>query len=126
MLVIPANDRERAIAPTAKTPSIPPLSNADLATLPARLPAWAVKSVDGIDRLERAFGFPNFRAGVDFTNRLGELAETSNHHPAILTEVDQVTVNWWTFTTGGITHFDVTMAEKTDRLYESMTASEAK
>jgi len=124
MLVTPANDRERAVAQAVKQQTIPPLSDAGMALLPARLPKWTVKSVDGIDRLERTFALPNFRAGVDFTNRLGDLAEASNHHPAILNEAGQVTVNWWTFSTGGITHFDVTMAEKTDRLYESMTTGE--
>ena len=119
----PANDRERTVVTQA---SIPPLDNAGMASLPARLPRWTVKSVDGIDRLERVFVFPDFRAGADFTNRLGDLAEASNHHPAILTEVGQVTVNWWTFSTGGVTYIDVTMAEKTDRLYESMTASETR
>lgn len=108
----------------AKRPSIPPLDRAELASLPRRLPTWTVKSVDGVDRLERVFRFAGYRAGIAFTNRLSDLAEAANHHPAILTEVGQVTVSWWTFSTGGITHFDVTMAEKTDRLYKSMISGE--
>ena len=103
---------------------IPSLTASEMASLAERLPGWTVKSVDGIDRLERAFVFASYGQAVAFANRLGDLADASNHHPTILNEVNRITVNWWTFTTRGLTHFDVTMAEKTDRLYDAMIASE--
>jgi 4a-hydroxytetrahydrobiopterin dehydratase len=103
---------------------IPSLTAPELASLAARLPNWTVISVDGIDRLERAFVFVSYGQAVAFAKRLGDLADASNHHPTILNEVNCITVNWWTFATRGLTHFDVTMAEKTDRLYDAMIASE--
>jgi len=103
---------------------IPSLTASEMASLAARLPGWTVISVDGIDRLERAFVFASYGQAVAFANRLGDLADASNHHPTILNEVNRITVNWWTFATRGLTHFDVTMAEKTGRLYDAMIASE--
>jgi 4a-hydroxytetrahydrobiopterin dehydratase len=113
-------DQNQAIA----WQSIPSLTASEMASLAARLPSWTVISVDGIDRLERVFVFASYGQAVAFANRLGDLADASNHHPTILNEVNRITVNWWTFATRGLTHFDVTMAEKTDRLYVAMFASE--
>ena len=39
--------------------------------------------VIGEHHLEREFKFQDFRAALDFTNRVGELAEQQNHHPDI-------------------------------------------
>ena len=33
--------------------------------------------------LERSFRFPDFRSALDFTNRIGRLAEEQQHHPDI-------------------------------------------
>jgi 4a-hydroxytetrahydrobiopterin dehydratase len=124
MLVPSTDDRNRAQARAMTKQPIPSLTASEMASLAERLPGWTVISVDGIDRLERAFVFASYGHAVAFANRLGDLADASNHHPTILNEVDRITVNWWTFTTRSLTHFDVTMAEKTDRLYEAMISSE--
>ena len=124
MLVPSTDDRDRDQARAISRQLIPSLTASDMASLTERLPGWTVVSVDGIDRLERAFVFASYGQAVTFANRLGDLADASNHHPTILNEVDRITVNWWTFTTRSLTQFDVTMAEKTDRLYEAMIASE--
>jgi len=124
MLVPSTDDRNREQLRAITRQPIPILTTAEMASLAERLPGWTVKSVDGIDRLERAFVFANYRQAVAFANRLGDLANASNHHPTVLNEVDRITVNWWTFATRSLTYFDVTMAEKTDRLYEAMMSSE--
>lgn len=118
------DDRKREQTRSITQESIPSLTSSEMEMLTNRLPGWFVKSVDGINRLERVFVFANYRQGLDFTNRLSDIADASNHHPTILNEGDRITVNWWTFTTQSVTHLDVTMSEKTDRLYESMNASE--
>jgi 4a-hydroxytetrahydrobiopterin dehydratase len=124
MLVPSTDDRHHDQRHATPRPVIPSLTASDMASLTERLPGWTVKSVDGIDRLERAFVFASYGQVVAFAKRLSDLADASNHHPTILNEVDRITVNWWTFTTRSLTHLDVTMAEKTDRLYEAMIASE--
>ncbi|HSE95394.1 MAG TPA: 4a-hydroxytetrahydrobiopterin dehydratase, partial [Methylomirabilota bacterium] len=60
--------------------------------------------------------FPTFVAALDFTNRVGALAEAEGHHPALLTEWGRVTVSWWTHAIRGLHRNDFVMAAKTDRL----------
>ena len=81
-----------------------------------QVPEWRVATRDGIERLERVFKFANFAAALDFTNRVGALAEAEDHHPAILTEWGRVTVGWWTHVVGGLHRNDFVMAAQTDRV----------
>jgi 4a-hydroxytetrahydrobiopterin dehydratase len=74
----------------------------------------------GIQRPERVFRFPNSAEALTFTIRLGELAESENHHPAILTEWGSVTATWWTHSIQGLHRNDFTMAAKTDAVFDAM------
>ncbi|WP_442962493.1 4a-hydroxytetrahydrobiopterin dehydratase [Pseudomonas sp.] len=91
--------------------------------LSGQLPGWEPQLVDAIPRLRKVYSFGDFAAALAFTNRVGELAERENHHPALLTEWGKVTVSWWTHTIGGIHRNDVIMAARTDRLYQDGQAS---
>ena len=62
--------------------------------------------------LEREFRFADFRAAMDFVNRVAELAESENHHPDIAISYNKVTLRWWTHTAGGITDRDRELAER--------------
>ena len=46
----------------------------------------------GSKKLERAFTFRDFAQALAFSNKVGEMAESEGHHPAILTEWGKVTV----------------------------------
>lgn len=81
------------------------------------LPEWLVAERDGIKRLERLFAFPDFRSALEFSVRVGEIAEAEGHHPSLLTEWGKVTVTWWTHAIGGLHRNDFIMAAKTDTLY---------
>ena len=70
----------------------PRVSDADLKTLMPKIPDWGIVVVDDIMRLTREFGFKNFVQAMDFSNRVGDIAEAAGHHPAILTEWGKVTV----------------------------------
>ena len=61
-----------------------------------------------------------------FTNKVGELAEAEDHHPAILTEWGLVTVTWWTHKVKGLHRNDLIMASKTDAAYKGMSTREKK
>ena len=74
----------------------PPATEAEIAEYSEQIPEWAIVERDGIPTLERVFPFRNFAAALEFTNRVGELAEQQGHHPALLTEWGRVTVTWWT------------------------------
>jgi len=66
--------------------------------------------------LEREFRFADFRAAMDFVNRVAEVAEAENHHPDIAIRYNHVTLRWWTHTAGGITDRDRELAGRTGGL----------
>jgi 4a-hydroxytetrahydrobiopterin dehydratase len=72
--------------------------------------------VDGA--FERTFSFANFREALDFVNRVGELAESENHHPDIQLGYGRVTLRWWTHTAGGVTERDAELAQRSAALVE--------
>ena len=85
-----------------------------------QLPEWHIKQVHEIDRLERTFYFHDFKEALAFTQKLGDLAEQENHHPAILTEWGRVTVTWWTHKIKGLHINDFVMAMQTDKLIQGV------
>lgn len=95
----------------------PKVSETELAELMLELPEWRVEERNNEKQLERVFKFKNFAKALAFTNDVGELAESENHHPAILTEWGRVTVTWWTHKIGGLHKNDFIMAARTDQLY---------
>ena len=68
------------------------------------------------DALEREFRFADFRAAIDFVNRVAEVAEEANHHPDIAISYNKVTLRWWTHTAGGVTDRDRELAERSGGL----------
>ena len=55
---------------------------------------------------------------LEFTKKVGALAEEEGHHPAPLTEWGSTTVTWWTHKITGLHRNDFIMAAKTDELYQ--------
>ena len=89
----------------------------ELAEYQPQVPEWQIIDRNGMDSLERVFKFKNFVQALEFTNKVGELAEAEDHHPALLTEWGRVTVTWWTHKIGGLHRNDFITAAKTDLLY---------
>lgn len=96
----------------------PRISDADLKNLMPRIPDWSIVVVDKIMRLSREFSFKNFEQAMDFSNRVGDIAEAEGHHPAILTEWGKVTVTWWTHKIKGLHKNDLIMAARSDQLLQ--------
>jgi 4a-hydroxytetrahydrobiopterin dehydratase len=94
----------------------PRLTETEIAALRPEVPEWTVLEREGIPRLERAFRVRDFAAALALTNRIGALAETEGHHPAVLTEWGRVTVSWWTHKIRGLHRNDFVMAARTDQL----------
>jgi 4a-hydroxytetrahydrobiopterin dehydratase len=109
-------EQMRCEACRADSPRVTPQ---EVAELRPQVPDWDIVEKDGIQRLERVFRFPNFVRALEFTRRVGELAEQEGHHPAILTEWGRVTVSWWTHKIGGLHRNDFIMAARTDALLRS-------
>jgi 4a-hydroxytetrahydrobiopterin dehydratase len=74
--------------------------------------------LDGIKRLRRVFPVDDFAQALEFTKKVGQLAEEEGHHPALLTEWGRTTVTWWTHKIKGLHRNDFVMAAKTDELYQ--------
>lgn len=95
----------------------PPLKSSEIQAYLPQIPDWEVIEVDGVKHLTRQYKFKNFVAALDFTNKVGELAEQEDHHPAILTEWGRVVVTWWTHAVNGLHLNDFISAAKTDQIF---------
>lgn len=95
----------------------PTVTDQEVAELKPQVPDWEIIEVDGERRLRRRFSFRDFAGALDFTSRVGAIAEEEGHHPALLTEWGSVTVSWWTHKIGGLHRNDFIMAAKTDALF---------
>lgn len=94
----------------------PVVTEEEMQEFKPQIPEWKIVERDGIPRLERTFKFDGFAPALEFTNRVGALAEKEGHHPAILTEWGKVKVSWWTHKIRNLHRNDFIMAKKTDEL----------
>ena len=95
----------------------PRISDDELHRLMCAIPDWEIIVVDGIMQLTRGFSFGDFAQAMAFSNRVGDLAEAVDHHPAILTEWGRVNVTWWSHKIRGLHKNDLIMAARTDKAY---------
>jgi len=95
----------------------PALTEAEINDLKPDVPDWEIMELDGIQRLRRVYKLKDFVSALDFTNKIGVIAEEEDHHPLIITEWGRVTVQWWTHVVKGLHNNDFIMAAKTDRLF---------
>ena len=81
----------------------------------ARLDGWKLTH-DG-QRIRRDWTVENFLAGMDFFNRVAELAEAEGHHPDVHLEgYRNAWIEMWTHAIGGLSENDFILAAKIDRL----------
>ena len=93
---------------------VPALKGTELARLARELDGgWRLVQEH---HLEKEYKFKNFREALDFTNRVGELAEAQGHHPDIYLSWGKVKLTIWTHKVDGLTENDFILAAKADRL----------
>lgn len=97
----------------------PRATSEEVISLSREIPNWELVQLDGVDQLRRRFEFNDFDTALEFANRVGALAESEGHHPALLVEWGRVTVSWWSHKIRGLHRNDFIMAAKTDRLLKS-------
>ena len=91
---------------------IPPLKGKELTALLEKLDGgWIIA---GEHHLEKEYKFKNFRDALDFTNRVGEIAEAQGHHPDIYLAWGKVKITVWTHKIDGLTESDFVLAAKAD------------
>jgi 4a-hydroxytetrahydrobiopterin dehydratase len=93
---------------------VPPLQGEQLAAMASQVAGWNV--VDG-HHLTRSYTFPDFRAALEFVNRVGATAEEEGHHPDLCLSWGKVDVKTWTHKIDGLTESDFVLAAKIDQLY---------
>jgi 4a-hydroxytetrahydrobiopterin dehydratase len=64
--------------------------------------------------LEKECSFKNFKEALDFTNRVGAIAEQEDHHPDIYLGWGKVKLTLWTHNIGGLSENDFILAAKLD------------
>jgi len=92
---------------------LPPLGGDEINKLLAHLEGWEV--IDG-HHLRKTYTFSDFRAALDFVNRIGELAEQQGHHPDICFGWGRAVVTIWTHKIDGLSESDFILAAKIDAL----------
>lgn len=88
------------------------LSEDEIAARLREIPRWRRRG----KRLVRTWKFRDFPEALAFINRVGELAESMNHHPDIRNSWATVTLSLTTHDKGGLTNLDFELAKKIDRL----------
>jgi 4a-hydroxytetrahydrobiopterin dehydratase len=79
------------------------------------LEGWRL--TDDGNRIHKQWMAKNFMAGLDFFNRVGQLAEAEGHHPDLhLTGYRHVSIELSTHAIGGLSENDFILAAKIDRL----------
>lgn len=81
----------------------------------AKLEGWRLTH-DG-QRIRKDWTMKNFMAGVDFFNRVAQIAEDDNHHPDLhLESYRKLAIEIWTHAIGGLSENDFILAAKIDEL----------
>ena len=106
-------DKESCTSCKADAPRV---SAKEAKELLKQLPGWSIVKRGGEARLEKSFEFKDFQKALDFSNKIGRMAQKQDHHPALLTEWGSVTVTWWTHKIRGLHRNDFVAAAKTEKL----------
>ena len=93
---------------------VPPLKGAELEGLVQQLGhGWEVVKEHHV---EKTFTFPDFQTALDFTNKVGAIAEQEGHHPDIHLAWGKVRVVIWTHKINGLTESDFVLAAKVESI----------
>ena len=92
---------------------VPPLKGEELDALQEKLGnGWQIINEH---HLEKEYIFADFRQALDFTDKVGEVAEIQGHHPDIYLAWGKVKLTIWTHKIDGLTESDFIFAAKADQ-----------
>ncbi|HLJ27284.1 MAG TPA: 4a-hydroxytetrahydrobiopterin dehydratase [Candidatus Angelobacter sp.] len=88
------------------------LTDSEIQQALASLPGWqrAGKAI------QRVFEFPDFKAAMQFVNKVADAAEQANHHPDIDIRYNKVTMALVSHDSGGVTQRDAKMAKRINEI----------
>ena len=82
------------------------------------LPAWEESG----GALLRVVSFSRYKQALDFTYRVGQLADIIDHHPDLLLSYGKVEVRLTTHSEGGLTPLDWDMAHRVEGIVDEFSA----
>ena len=77
------------------------------------IPGWELIKNKAI---QKKFTFANFKDALTFVNKVGELAEQSNHHPDITINYNKVTLCVTSHESGGLSCKDFDLAGHVEKI----------
>ena len=77
---------------------------------------WILKK----NRLCKEFLFKDFNESIRFINKIGEEAESLNHHPTIINTYNKVYLELWTHTENKVTELDYQLKKRIDYINENL------
>ena len=86
------------------------LSGNELDEIVRNMKGWELKD----EKLQKSFKFANFVEAFGFMTRIALEAERMNHHPEWSNVYNNVTIKLSTHDAGGITDYDIKLAEIID------------
>ncbi len=93
---------------------MPPLREPEIMILLKQINNW--RNINN-KKIAKDFVLTNFTEALNFVNRVGQIAETENHHPDIcIYDYKKVTVTTSTHAIGGLSNNDFILAAKIDEL----------
>ena len=92
---------------------VPPLKGEELDALQEKLGNDC--QIINEHHLEKEYIFADFRQALDFTVKVGEVAENQGHHPDIYLAWGKVKLTIWTHKIDGLTESDFIFAAKADQ-----------
>lgn len=94
---------------------VAPLTREEFSQYLAAVPDWQVVKND--TAIERDFAFKNFKAAMEFINKVADIAESEGHHPDMyLHDWKFVRIALWTHAIKGLFINDFILAAKIDAL----------
>jgi 4a-hydroxytetrahydrobiopterin dehydratase len=88
------------------------LSDSEIQQALAGLPGWQRQGL----AIQRTFQFSDFKAAMQFVNRIADAAEQANHHPDIDIRYNKVVLSLVSHDAGGVTQRDVRMAQRINQI----------
>lgn len=88
------------------------LTDSEIQNALTSLPGWKKNGL----AIQRVFEFADFKAAMQFVNKVADAAEQANHHPDIDIRYNKVTMALISHDSGGVTQRDVKMANRINQV----------
>jgi len=85
-----------------------PLSEDETKRNLEQIPEWKLNG----KKIEREFGFSDFKEAMKFVNNIADIAEGEGHHPDIHIHWNKVMLELWTHSMDGLSENDFIVAAK--------------